>query len=63
MKEPEAEEPETDLEFEAALKRLDYEVYEDSDGSFCLMSEKGMKKLGSDNYSSALFEGYNLVKQ
>lgn len=60
-----AKEPNTDAEFEAALKKLGYELIDHGLDSFSVRRKlnKSTTKLEAGDYSSALFEAWHLVKK
>lgn len=57
-------EPSTDTELSAALKNLRVEVEEVGDGEFVVIDlvRGGRTTLDAEDWSSALFEAWNLMK-
>lgn len=59
------EEPNSDAEFEDALKKLGYELIDHDVDSFSVLrkSTGSQTHLEAEDYSSALFEAWHLVKK
>lgn len=57
-------EPRTDAEFKAALTSLRHAVHEIDEGEYCVqnMDTGAETLLDADDYSSALFEAWHLVR-
>lgn len=57
-------EPQTDAEFEDALEKLGYQVFDMDSDEFIVLNRKtgSQTKLDAEDLSSALFEAWHLVK-
>lgn len=62
---PKTKEPQTDDEFVDALKALGYELIDHDVDSFSVQNKKtgSQTHLEAEDYSSALFEAWNLMKK
>lgn len=60
-----AREPNTDAEFETAIEKLGYELIDHDESSFSVRRKKTGSTTGleAEDYSSALFEAWSLVRE